>query len=97
MSKKDRWLGRNDIGRLGDWESQGTRRRDELEGTTARRISASVETFQRQKNFILKPGEAINIILPPLGGRVEFRTDPITGKRTARPVTEPAQSAANAR
>jgi hypothetical protein len=46
-----------------------------------------------QKNFVLKPGEAVKIILPPLGGRVEFRTDPATGKRTGRAVPTPAQSA----
>jgi hypothetical protein len=43
-----------------------------------------------QKNFVLKPGEAVKIILPPLGGRVEFRTDPVTGRRTGRAVPLPA-------
>lgn len=43
-----------------------------------------------QKNFILKPGEAVKIVLPPIGGRVEFRTDPVTGKRTGRAAPPPA-------
>lgn len=38
-----------------------------------------------QKNFTLKAGEAVRIVLPPLGpsGRVQFRTDPVTGEQKA--------------
>jgi hypothetical protein len=59
--------------------------------TIPRRLSSAGGSGQ--KNFVLKPGEAVKIILPPLGGRVEFRTDPITGKQTGRAVPTPAQSA----
>lgn len=59
--------------------------------TIPRRLSSAAGSGQ--KNFIVKPGEAVKIVLPPLGGRVEFRTDPVTGKRTGRAVPPPAQSA----
>jgi hypothetical protein len=59
--------------------------------TIPRRLSSAGGSGQ--KNFVLKPGEAVKIILPPLGGRVEFRTDPVTGMQTGRAVAGPAQSA----
>jgi hypothetical protein len=38
-----------------------------------------------QKNFTIKPGEAVKIVLPPLdsGGRVQFRTDSVNGEKKA--------------
>jgi hypothetical protein len=50
-----------------------------------------------QKNFVIRPGEAIKIVLPPLSpsgtGRVQIQKDPITGEVTTKLVSrrpEPA-------
>lgn len=59
--------------------------------TIPRRLSSAAGSGQ--KNFTLKPGEAVKIVLPPLGGRVEFRTDPVTGARRGRVGQPPAPSA----
>lgn len=47
-----------------------------------------------QKNFIVSPGEAIKIVLPPINATppVQFQTDPVTGQRTVTAAPRPAQS-----
>lgn len=48
-----------------------------------------------QKHFIIKPGETIKIVLPPVNPTppVQFRTDPVTGERMTSAVPRPAQPA----
>ena len=47
-----------------------------------------------QKNFIMKSGETIRIVLPPVDSTppVQFHTDPMTGRRTVTPSPRPPQS-----
>jgi hypothetical protein len=47
-----------------------------------------------QKNFIMKPGETIRIVLPPVNSTspVQFQTDPLTGERRVTAVPRPTQS-----
>jgi hypothetical protein len=51
-----------------------------------------------QKNFIIRPGEIVRIVLPPINPRpaVQVQTDPVTGQRTVTAVPRPAQSPATA-
>jgi hypothetical protein len=46
-----------------------------------------------QKNFIMKPGETIRIVLPPVNSPppVQIQTNPVTGERTVTAVPRPAQ------
>ena len=49
-----------------------------------------------QKNFIVRQGEAIKIVLPPLStsgaGRVQIRTDPVTGEMTTKLLSRPPET-----
>jgi hypothetical protein len=58
--------------------------------TTFRNAGAS-----GQKNFIMKPGETIRIVLPPVNSTppVQFQTDPVSGERKVTAVPRPAQPA----
>ena len=50
-----------------------------------------------QKNFVVRPGEAIKIVLPPLStsgaARIQNRTDPVTGEKTTTMVSRPPEIA----
>jgi hypothetical protein len=49
-----------------------------------------------QKNFIMKPGETIRIILPPVNTTppVQIQTDPVTGRRTVTAGPRPPSTSA---